>query len=436
MSRLSLLIVALSMTGPGIRAAEPLTARIAEGRKFWSFQPLTLRSLPAVRAAAWPQRRLDAFVLAEMEKRGLSPSSPASRQVLIRRVTFDLIGLPPSLEEMERARNDKSEDWYERLVERLLASPHDGERWARFWLDLAPYADVTESWSDTKGQPWLYRDWVKARPQRRSALRPVRAAPARRRPDSRDAAERPRRARFSRLSARTYWKELKLAPDVIKTVVAEEWEERIQTISATFLGLTVACARCHDHKFDPITMRDYYALAGVLASTRQVDRPVSAAANGPKVPGIEDSSLFVVPDGPHKTKLEYKPGMSQDVAMQMRGNPATMGPVVPRRFLTVLSPESPKSFTQGSGRLELAHAIMTEGGPLAARVIVNRVWKHHFGSALVDTTSDFGIQGTRPSHPELLDDLAARFIASGWSLKWLHREIVLSATYRQSSGAA
>ena len=431
MSRLSLLL-ALAVLGPGIRAAEPFATRIAEGRKFWSFQPLTPRSLPAVRDSAWPQRRLDAFVLAEMEKRGLAPSSPAPRRVLTRRVTFDLIGLPPSPEDVEAFVNDNSPDAYERLVERLLTSPRHGERWGRFWLDLARYADVTEQWADTKGQPWLYRDWVVRAlnddlPYGQFVQRQLAA-------DLMPGTEPSDRAALGFLGlSPTYWKELKLAPDIIKTVVAEEWEDRIQTISATFLGLTVACARCHDHKFDPITMRDYNALAGILASTRQVDRPVSAVANGPKVPGIEDASLFVVPDGPHKTKLEYKPGMSQDIAMQMRGNPATMGAVVPRRFLTVLSPESPKSFTQGSGRLELARAIMTEGAPLAARVIVNRVWKHHFGSALVDTTSDFGIQGTRPSHPELLDDLAARFVANGWSLKWLHREIVLSATYRQSS---
>ncbi len=233
----------------------------------------------------------------------------------------------------------------------------------------------------------------------------------------------------------TYWKELKLAPDVIKTVVAEEWEERIQTISGTFLGLTVACARCHDHKFDPITMGDYYALAGVLASTRLADRRVQIATGIEKVAAVEDAAQVVLPDGPHKTKVEYKPNEAQDVAMQLRGNPTTLGPVVPRRFLAVLSPESPKPFTQGSGRLELARAIVTEGGTAGRRVVVNRVWKHHFGTGLVETPSDFGTQGARPSHPELLDDLAQRFVANGWSLKWLHREIVLSATYRQSSSA-
>jgi FtsZ-binding cell division protein ZapB len=273
---------------------------------------------------------------------------------------------------------------------------------------------------------------------------------------------------------------------VIKTVVAEEWEERIQAVTGTFLGLTVACARCHDHKFDPITQQDYYALAGVLASTRltgrpmlshdvaahveqarekvqalqteidklQAKKPIPAEAqkqiedlkadverlkktphfDDPLAPAVEDASLLVLADGPHRTKLEYKPGEAQDVAVQVRGNPANLGPVVPRRFLAVFSQDPPKPFRQGSGRLELAMALVTEAAPLTARVIVNRVWKHHFGTGLVETPSDFGSQGARPTHPHLLDDLTARFVANGWSLKWLHREIMLSATYQQSSG--
>jgi hypothetical protein len=273
--------------------------------------------------------------------------------------------------------------------------------------------------------------------------------------------------------------------DVIKSIVADEWEEKIDTVCSTFLGLTVACARCHDHKYDPISTRDYYALAGVIAGTRQIDLPLLPdeeaeavrnaetkieelqaeiktlkakkpapadakarleeltdrikqleATPGYKavaVRGITDAHVSVVSRGPNKTRLEYEDGVGHDIAMHTHGNPNRPGPVVPRRFLTVLSGEDSKSFTQGSGRLELARAIVTDGAPLAARVIVNRVWKHHFGRGLVETPSDFGRQGDRPSHPELLDDLAARFVASGWSLKWLHREIMLSSAYRQTS---
>jgi len=157
--------------------------------------------------------------------------------------------------------------------------------------------------------------------------------------------------------------------------------------------------------------------------------------NAPQARAVDDAALYVLANGKDATKLEYKPGEAIDLQLQIRGNPSKLGPTVPRRFLTVLSPGSPTPFKQGSGRLELAEAIVREGSPLSARVMVNRVWKYHFGRGLVETTSDFGVQGARPSHPELLDDLTARFMENGWSLKWLHREIMLSATYRQSSAA-
>ena len=156
----------------------------------------------------------------------------------------------------------------------------------------------------------------------------------------------------------------------------------------------------------------------------------------PEVFGVIEASLQVLPDGPNRTKLEYQPDQPQDIAMHIRGNAAKTGAVVPRGFPAVLSPAGGKTFRHGSGRLELAEAIVTDAAPLAARVFVNRVWKHHFGRGLVPTLSNFGIQGERPSHPELLDDLAARFVAQDWSLKWLHREILLSAAYQQSSSAA
>jgi cytochrome c553/FtsZ-binding cell division protein ZapB len=458
---------------------------LVQGRKFWSFQPPKTTELPKVKDAAWPRQRIDTFVLAEMEKHSLTPSPTASRRTFIRRLTFDLTGLPPTPDEINAYLNDQAPDPNSRLVERLLASPSHGERWGRFWLDLVRYCDVPESWFESKGQPWFYRDWVVRAinadmPYDRFIRMQVAA-------DLLPGTEPRDRAALGFLGlSPTYWKELKLDPTVIRTVVAEEWEERIQTLTGSVLGLTVACARCHDHKFDPISTQDYYALAGILASTRQVDRSVLGDAETATItqahgkvqqlqkeveqlqaqktdqqavrqriedlrrqieqirqstpnfatylaPGVDDASLNVLPDGPHKTRLEYKPGVAQDVAVQIRGNPANPGPVVPRRFIAVLSHDSPPVSGHDSGRLQLAYALVAEGAPLAARVIVNRVWKHHFGSGLVDTLSDFGAQGSRPTHPELLDDLAARFIQNGWSLKWLHREIVLSATYAQAS---
>jgi hypothetical protein len=175
-------------------------------------------------------------------------------------------------------------------------------------------------------------------------------------------------------------------------------------------------------------------IAGLKAQVEKIKK-TTPHYHAPLAPAVEDASLLVLADGPDRTKLEYKPEVAQDVCVQVRGNPSKPGAVVPRRFLAVLSPDPPRAFKHGSGRLELARAMVSEGGPLAARVLVNRVWEHHFGTGLVDTPSDFGSQGARPSHPQLLDDFSARFIAHGWSIKWLHREIMRSAAYRQRSAS-
>jgi hypothetical protein len=240
------------------------TIDLAAGRRFWSFQPLRWGVVPARRDGSWPLRPIDAFLLTQMQRQGLSPSPPASRRDLIRRLSFDLIGLPPTPEEVEAFVRDETADAYPRLVERLLASPHYGERWGRYWLDLARYCDVAEPWVESKARPHLYRDWVvrafnEDMPYDRFVQLQLAADQMKARPEDRAALG------FLGLSP-VYWKELKLDKEVIKSIVAEEWEERIGTLGATFLGLTIGCARCHDHKFDPITQADYYALAGVLAS--------------------------------------------------------------------------------------------------------------------------------------------------------------------------
>jgi hypothetical protein len=322
---------------------------IAAGKKFWSFQPVKLHPPPKVRDSGWARTRIDRFLLAGMVARGMKPSPEADRRTLIRRLTFDLIGLPPTTEQVEAFITDTSPDAYARLVERLLASPRHGERWGRFWLDLARYCDIAEDWADAKGARWLYRDWVvracNADMPYDVFLRMQLAADLMGVPPSERAA-----LGFLGISP-NYWKELKLDHTQIKGVVAEEWEERIHTIGSTFLGLTVACARCHDHKFDPITAQDYYALAGVLASSRQADvsvlpedlaRPVRetrarlAAIEKEKMkadpkrraaleaeakklratphftsslaPGVIEASQHVLPDGPDRTKIEYRPG--------------------------------------------------------------------------------------------------------------------------------
>lgn len=458
-----------------------------QARTFWSLQPLTGHDLPKVKAGDWPRRRIDHFILAEQEKRGLTPSPAADKRALLRRVKFDLVGLPPTPDEVDAFLADDSPEAYAAWIDRWLASPQYGERWGRAWLDLARYCDVAEPWSDVKGSSHLYRDWVVAAFNRDLPLdRFIHLQLAADLVPDATASDRAALG-FLGLSP-SYWKELQLPPELINEIVADEYEERIHTVTSTFLGLNVACARCHDHKFDPISTEDYYRLAGVFASCRPSDVAVqegrtveqimkargkiksledelkkwqakktpdaagmmleistqidsfkksNADWDAPLAPGVVEASLSVEPEaaGKHGTRLTYKP-MPQDMAVQIRGNPNKPGAIVPRGFLTVLSAGSPAQFRQGSGRLELARALTTDAAPLTARVFVNRIWKLHFGAGLVDTPSDFGMQGERPSHPELLDDLAARFLASGWSVKWLHREILLSSTYRQSSGAA
>lgn len=457
----------------------------AAARDFWSFRPVEIQPEPESKNAGWPRKRIDRFVLAAMEREGLAPSAEADRATLLRRLSFNLTGLPPTPAEVDAFAKDGSADAYGKQVERLLKSPHFGERWGRMWLDLARYTDRTASWLDSTGQAHLYRDWV------------VRAMN-----DDMPYDQFVHRQLATDLMAETgpedtpalgflglspnYWKELKLPSEIIKVIVADEWEERVDAVSRTFLGLTVACARCHDHKFDPITQKDYYALAGVFASCRISERPVISAElfepvrkareevaklekqlaalkkkkpqpadeianltskidelkktphyDTPMAPGLVEEALYVERAGKTPqdgTKLIYKPG-AKDLHLFIRGNPNRLGELVPRRFLQVLSHEDSQRFQQGSGRLDLAKAITGEASSLAARVLVNRIWLAHFGRGLVTTPSNFGQSGERPSHPELLDDLAARFIENGWSLKWLHREIVLSATYRQSSRA-
>ncbi len=454
------------------------------GRQFWSFRTAKRQSLPSVANPTWARNRLDWFVLAGMQREKLVPSNEADRATLIRRLTFDLIGLPPSPEEVRQFANDSSPKAYEHLVNRLLESPRFGERWARPWLDLVRYTDQTASWLNSTGEAHLYRDWVV---QSLNNDLPydefIRRQLATDMMDDTGPEDLPALG-FLGLSP-TYWKELKLPSEIIKVIVADEWEERVDVVSRTFLGLTVACARCHDHKSDPIDMEDYYALAGVFASSRLSEKPLidevlyepakkakaeveqlqkelaklrkkkpapedeiktiaAKVAELKKTPRydtplahvVKDASLFVVRAGKtaqQGTRLEYKPE-PRDLPLFIRGNPNRPGKIVPRRFLAVFSGKS-KAYKNGSGRMELAESITHESSSLAARVIVNRIWAAHFGSGLVSTPSNFGQLGAKPTHPRLLEDLTADFIANGWSLKWLHRELVMSATYRQTSRA-
>ncbi|MDG2212445.1 MAG: DUF1549 domain-containing protein, partial [Verrucomicrobiota bacterium] len=234
----------------------------------WSFKPLKNATLPNIQQPDWPQTRLDHFILSRMEKEGLQPAKAAEDRVILRRLYFDLIGLPPTQKQIDTFKREN----FAKTVDQLLASPHYGERWGRHWLDLARYTDKTASWLNSTASAWLYRDWVVKAfnddlPYNTFVKKQL-ANDLMTGSDPKDNAA----LGFLGLSP-TYWKELQLPPEIIKTTVADEWEEHMDALGRTFLGLAFGCARCHDHKSDPVTQEDYYAIAGVFASVRITDRP-------------------------------------------------------------------------------------------------------------------------------------------------------------------
>jgi hypothetical protein len=405
-----------------------------DDRAFWSFQPISDPPVPDTDDTFWPRTSIDHFVLAQLEDAGLAPSPPADKRTLIRRATFDLIGVPPTPEEIESFLSDESPEAFTRVVDRLLASPHYGERWARHWLDVARYGEDQAHTFEARLYPqgFRYRDWVV------TALNEdmpydefVRAQLAADLIHGSDKANQDLPALGFFATGPVYYGDRQKL---------DQMDDRIDTLTRGLLGLTVACARCHDHKFDPISTADYYALAGIVASTEYVEVPLVSADEARQAEDEEARRLKKKKEKKKKNApLPYphvhaiRDAEPRNMRVHLRGNPETLGDEVPRRFLSILAPEEPQPFEGGSGRLELANAIACRDNPLTARVIVNRVWKHHFGRGLVRTPSNFGRMGEPPTHPELLDHLASRFIASGWSLKTLHREIMVSAVYQQAS---
>ena len=394
----------------------------AMAREWWAFQSPTKAELPQINQAAWPSRRIDHFVLAKLEAKKLSPSPAATKHTLARRLYLDLTGLPPTPEKMRAFLGDETDGAYEMLVEELMQRTAYGERLASMWLNKARYAEdqahqVGGNIAFFYPNAFKYRKWVidafnNDLPYD-DFIRKQLAADLEK---DKSVTDLPALG-FIGLGHKFYNRNR-------LTVKAEEWSEQVDTLTRAFLGLTVACAQCHDHKYDPVTQKDYYALAGVFASTDLVDR-------------MEDGSEIKKDSEAHKKRIgtihivrDTKP---KDLHVFLRGNTETKGDLVKRRFLKVLAQNEPKSFTQGSGRLELAEAIADPNNPLTARVIVNRVWLIFFGRGLVATPSNFGQLGSLPSHSELLDDLAVRFMENNWSIKWLVRELVLSSTYQQNS---
>ncbi len=586
-----------------VAEAKVTQARITpEQRAFWSFRPLQNPPPPAVKNAAWVSNNIDRFILARLEAANLTPVKPAAKRTWLRRVTLDLTGLPPTPEQADQFVVDAAPNAKAKVIDRLLASPHYGERWARHWLDLARYSDgelaasVDTPWPNA----WRYRDWVV------------------------DA--------FNRDLPYPVFVKAQIAADLLPETkdhlaglgfqaLGAGANDQVDVTTKVFLGLTAGCAQCHDHKYDPIPTKDYYSLLGIFSSTKTHQHPlvpkaevdlyqaqkkkiddlkeilndylaeqtkqlvdllardtarylVAAYRNDAEVPGLDTETLarwkkyLAATDNDHaylkpwQTLIASKPTLAQaeaeaqqyqrflldlfdeakevddknyvafggrkgqknentrqytnivslpvlkfyqwrevaygpynidgfkapagvlyysgkdlerflggiakayidklkaeiatlekdlpppfaflhtvtesdkpgDIKVALRGDPKTPGEVAPRRFLQVLCDGEPTIYTQGSGRAELAQAIVAN--PLAARVIVNRVWQHHFGKGLVRTPSNFGRMGERPTHPELLDYLSTKFMESGWSIKALHREILLSSTYSLTTGAS
>ncbi|MFN3326431.1 MAG: PSD1 and planctomycete cytochrome C domain-containing protein [Bryobacteraceae bacterium] len=573
-----------------------------EQRAFWAFQPVRKPTIPKVRDTKWVRNPIDNFILAALEDRGLKPVGFADRRTLIRRATFDLTGLPPTPEEVDAFLKDSSPDAFAKVVDRLLASPRYGERWGRHWLDVARYADdrLNSTQEDPRPNAWRYRDWViRALNQDMPYDIFVKAQIAGDRIPSEDPEAYLPGLGFYALSP-------------------EMQDERVDATTRGFLGLTVACAQCHDHKFDPIPTKDYYSLQGIFSSCETGEKPLAdekvvevwqakkkridkqkeairtfigtqtqqlaeilaaqtahymlATRKMKSAEGLDAGTLerwanylehpekshaylkpwyeLVARDAPKEEfekaatdfqerllavleekrlvdkKNEITLGLNPDrramssahldslpidkfnlwqdffyrggkdaggehvtpegvlhygeknierflqghwkahldslrrelasleealppqypflpiirdnkepadIHIAIRGDRNNKGEIAPRRFLAILSNSERKPFRDGSGRLELAEAIADLENPLTSRVMVNRLWHHHFGRGIVGTPSNFGQLGERPSHPELLDYLAARFVENKWSIKAMHREIMLSATYALSA---
>ena len=410
-----------------LSASEPPTPPPDDGidwakeKQFWSFQAPARHAKPKVQNSRWPAQTIDYFILARLEAKNLIPAYEADRRTLARRLALDLTGLPPNPTEVDAFVSDKRPDSYARFAERLLQSPAFGERIASLWLPLARYAEdqAHQVGKDTKffyPNAFKYREWVihafnTDLPYDRFVQFQLAADQLNADPEHLPALG------FIGLGPK-YYNRNRIE------VMADEWEDRVDTVSRAMLGLTVACARCHDHKFEPITQRDYYGLAGVFASTRMVNR---------KPDGKEESKEAMAEKMDVNTLHMVEDGDIKDLNVFIRGNAERKGEEAPRSFLRILSKNEPVKFQEGSGRKELAAAIGSRENPLVARVIVNRMWAAFFGQPLVPTPSNLGHSGDAPTYPELLDDLAVRFMDNDWSVKQLVREFVLSSTYRQSS---
>lgn len=451
---------------PPRNASEP-----KQQEKLWSLLTPREPPVPEVQQADWPRDSIDRFVLAGIEAAGLAPTRDAESRVLVRRLYFDLIGLPPSLEAVEQfvtAHQRGAAAAVERLVDRLLESPQFGERWGRHWLDVARYGESNGNdglgRNPTFPHAWRYRDYVIAAfnsdiPYDRFLTEQIAGdlLPA----DSPEQRDRQLIATgFLALTA-------KPAKAMNENFEMDVVADQIDVVGRGVMGISVACARCHDHKFDPIPTRDYYALAGLFTSTETLwgvaahegltapPTDVHVLKAAPIVPPPDDfvETVLVLDSNTGEPrpipKSKWAPGTPlamgvrdrkevADCKININGESKKLGEAVPRGFLSAIHVDSSEPITvdpQQSGRLQLAQWLTHPDHPLTARVMVNRIWMHLFGDGIVRTPDDFGTYGDPPSHPELLDHLAIRFVDRGWSIKQMIRSIVLSRTYQLSSSA-
>ncbi|MDF1744021.1 MAG: PSD1 and planctomycete cytochrome C domain-containing protein [Gimesia sp.] len=447
-------------------AKKPTLEKVVTNPALWSFQPISQPELPLVQNESWCYDPLDHFILSRIESAEFTPTHDAAPVRLVRRLYYDLIGLPPTAEQVESFLADyqkRQQRAVAHLVDELLASPHFGERWGRHWLDLARYGESNGNdglgRNPTFPHAWRYRDYVIQAinnnvPYDRFLTEQIAGdlLPADS-PEERD-----------RLLVATGFLALGSKPAKAMNVnfQMDVVNDQIDVVSTAVMGLSVACARCHDHKHDPIPTSDYYALAGIFLSTETMwgfaaNQPLTAPETPLHV--LKSKDVYVPsPDSgvkpvidkytlsrKKKPKNVYTPGTALamgvrekkklvDCKINIKGESKKLGPSVPRGFLSACKiKQAPQIGAKSSGRLQLAAWLTSEDHPQTSRVMANRIWLHLFGQALVRTPDDFGVYGERPTHPELLDHLATRFRTEGWSIKQMIRQIVLSHTYQLSS---
>jgi len=395
--------------------------------RFWAFQPPAEPPPVVLEDSGWAATPLDTLVLAKLEEKQLPAAPPADKRTLLRRVTFNLTGLPPTPQEVIAFLADDAPHAFTKVVDRLLASPRYGERWGRHWLDVARYADsngLDENYAYANA--WRYRDYVIAawnadKPydqfvteQLAGDLLPVS-------PDESTHHDHLIATGFLALGPKFLAEKdpLKMEMDII--------DEQIDTFGRALMGLTLGCARCHNHKFDPISIEDYYGLAGIFKSTRTMEHFIKFARWYENPLSTKDSEENI------PTALGATERKVVDVPVHRGGSHLDLGDTVPRRFPEVLAGDQQQPFDpQRSGRLRLAQWLFAVDHPLTSRVMVNRLWRWHFGEGLVHTPDNFGIIGDVPENQPLLDWLARRFVESGWSIKAMHRRILLSQTFQMS----